>query len=505
MKKYPSFLPTLALVLLLISGLFAFASCFGKPAPFDYQVDDAVDSKEETLDPSHVHTWGNWTVLSEPTKTEGGEWQRACACGETESKYFSAIVSTMLSYWVKEDGTCAVTGIGHCLDEELYIPSSFGGYTVTEISSHAFLNCTQLKRVVMPDTIRTIGIGAFEGCTSLISVSISDNVYNISSYAFFNCSSLASVSLPASLCFLGSEVFRNTAITELLLPENFMCWETHGETFVGATSLENIFVDPQNPHLQSIDGNLYSKDGKELVAYAPGKQATSFVVPDSVKRIQTGAFHSCKALKSITLPDSVHDILDFAFYGCTALEQINLPPELLSIGTWAFSGCCSLTEVTVPKFVTAIGYGAFSDCTALRNITLPSALQEIPGCAFKNCFSLIEITIPKKVTYIGGDAFRYCTGLTEVIIPDGVTNISYTAFCGCSSLQSISIPKSVKKIEHFALQVQNYEENAFVIIYVGTAEEWSKINKPEAWNGAMTVICSDQTIIEHIEVDYWGK
>ena len=45
-------------------------------------------------------------------------------------------------------------------------------------------------------------------------------------------------------------------------------------------TLIEIEVDENNANYKSIDGNLYTKDGKTIVRHAPGKKETSFVIPD---------------------------------------------------------------------------------------------------------------------------------------------------------------------------------------------------------------------------------
>ena len=66
-------------------------------------------------------------------------------------------------------------------------------------------------------------------------------------------------------------------------------------------------------YYQTIDGNLYSKDGKTLLRYDPGNDSTSFVVPDFVESIGEYAFCACDSLESIIIPESVVNIGDCAF------------------------------------------------------------------------------------------------------------------------------------------------------------------------------------------------
>ena len=55
---------------------------------------------------------------------------------------------------------------------EAVIPAELDGCPVTEIGEYAFKDCTRLKRVVLPDTIRRIGELAFKDCSRLTEQSI---------------------------------------------------------------------------------------------------------------------------------------------------------------------------------------------------------------------------------------------------------------------------------------------------------------------------------------------
>lgn len=115
--------------------------------------------------------------------------------------------------------------------------------------------------------------------------------------------------------------------------------------FPSCPKLSSIIVDADNPHFKTVDGNLYSKDGKMLLKYAPGKQETSFTVPDGVESIWHGAFDGCYALTNIKIPDSVNMIGSFAFQSCINLESIVIPEGVTVILDNAFASCAKLSSV----------------------------------------------------------------------------------------------------------------------------------------------------------------
>jgi len=332
------------------------------------------------------------------------------------------------------------------------------------IGSSAFSGCDSLTSVEIPDSVETIGEDAFRYCERLTSITIPDSVTSIGSYAFYNCDSLMSIEIPESVTSIGQGPFSQ------------------------CNSLTSIEVATDNSAYKSIDGNLYTKDGKILIQYATGKDDTEFVIPSDVETIGDSAFAGCDSPTSITIPDDVETISSHAFSSCSALETVTIGEnsKLTSIGDSAFSNCDSLTSITIPDSVTSIGEDAFWNCDNLTSITIPDSVTSIGEDAFYGCDNLTSIKIPDSVTSIGSSAFSSCTSLmsievssdnssymsidgnlyskdgktliqyaigkasTEFVIPEGVENIGGYAFCGCSSLTSITILDGVKTIGYHA-------------------------------------------------------
>jgi hypothetical protein len=174
--------------------------------------------------------------------------------------------------------------------------------------------------------------------------------------------------------------------------------------FRGCEGLTSVNVSENNSAYKSIDGNLYSKDGKTLIQYAISKTDTSFTIPDGVTSIGNFAFEDCTSLTSVTIPDSVTSIGNFAFYYCTSLTSVTIGNGVTSIGSHAFSDCSSLTSVTIGNGVTSIGNNAFFDCSSLSIINYcgtSSQWHSISKGAYwdKEYVSGSYLTISYTVTY----------------------------------------------------------------------------------------------------------
>lgn len=83
------------------------------------------------------------------------------------------------------------------------------GSKLHTIGTNAFANCTNLRKIVIPSTIKTIKSGAFINCTSLQEIVFMDGATDIviESGAFENCTALTTLHLPNGLKILGDGAF----------------------------------------------------------------------------------------------------------------------------------------------------------------------------------------------------------------------------------------------------------------------------------------------------------
>ena len=110
-------------------------------------------------------------------------------------------------------------------------------------------------------------------------------------------------------------------------------------------------VPEDHPLYQAIDGVLFSKDGKTLLAYPGGRMDEHYDVPAGVEHIWPYAFGT-DYLKTISLPIGLKTIADAAFAGCGRLQSIAVPLTVTEIGKDAFWCCVSLELVSLPDGLT---------------------------------------------------------------------------------------------------------------------------------------------------------
>ena len=122
-------------------------------------------------------------------------------------------------YTVLEDGTVSLYGYEtDQIPEVMEVPSTVDGKTVTEIDS-LFLNEENVKKVILPSTLKSIGPEAFRGSVSIEEVEINSIIENIQAKAFYECSGIRSLTFPDGLKKIGETgLFRNSGLKELHVP-----------------------------------------------------------------------------------------------------------------------------------------------------------------------------------------------------------------------------------------------------------------------------------------------
>ena len=225
----------------------------------------------------------------------------------------------------------SVTSIG---DSAFYDSRSLSNIvipnSVTSIGDSAFEGCNSLGSLVIPNSVINIGKGAFKWCKSLAEVVIPNSVTNIGKGTFANCSYLADVVIPDGVTSIGNNAFMSCSSLEYIsLPKSVIC--LNGNPFFNW----NGKLECLSPNFIYEDNILFNKDKSRIISFR-NQKLTSYVIPDSVTRIEDRAFSRCKSLVEVVIQNSVTSIGDRAFCGCKSLAKVVIPDSVTSIGDSAF-------------------------------------------------------------------------------------------------------------------------------------------------------------------------
>lgn len=224
---------------------------------------------------------------------------------------------------------------------------------IKSIPADTFSWCRSLKTLSIPSTVTSIDLTSLGVCPSLTAIYVSEanahyaaqdgilyesgmttlikcpqgkqgcieipeGVEVIQTLAFDYCEGMTGILLPNSLREIGAGAFRLcNKLTGISIPENVSVLPSG--VFESCSGLASIDVADKNGHFASVDGILFSKDRRQLIAYPPQISNPFYDIPVGVTEIAPLAFDFCPFLKVLNVPDSVIRIGEDAFrsYGMT--------------------------------------------------------------------------------------------------------------------------------------------------------------------------------------------
>ena len=377
---------------------------------------------------------------------------------------------------------------------------------VTTIKEYAFRGCTGLTSVILPPSVKTVGLFGCHLVKSAYPNNLANPFYDsvvavaynpegaivengwifgpehasilfaplslegeytvpagvtaIEANAFAKCSSLTSVIISPSVMSIGKDAFSScTGLVKSAYPERL------------ANPFKNGLVVAYNSNGAIVENGLVFGSEHTSILFVPHIFEGEYTIPSSVNSIGKEAFRKCGMLTSVEIPASVLTVGESAFRECSSLANFNIadgdttiefkidalvdtPVNNLYAGrNWSTTNRYgfadsqvtlfpNVSSVTIGNQVTSIGDFAFSDCKSLSDVTIGNHVTSIGECAFNNCKSLEEIILPSSVLSIGDYAFAYCTSLEEVIIPPSVVFAGESVFYNCN-IRKGAYPKNL--------------------------------------------------------------
>ena len=359
--------------------------------------------------------------------------------------------------------------------ESVVIPN-----TVTRIGANAFQMCYQLVKVDMPDSVISIGSGAFKSCYNLVDLKLPNGLEIIESATFSGCEKL-NIEIPESVVRIQSSAFQYGGLTNLTLSKNvaeigrqaFESCKMEKVEILGDTLFEDIssafgncqnftefLVAEDNSRFKVIDGCLYTKDVKTLVAvpYA----IKNLVIPEGVEVIGKRACAGT-AIENIVFSSSLKKIDEQAFFRCNSIKELTIPGTIKEIGRQAISSN-QLEKLVIEEGVETLEYGAIGGI--MKGIVVPSSLKNIEEGAIAGNDKGFYIDLTKvgsntnihKKAFNGGNyayaifskALGYEPEYVKVIFSDlPFEDLTYNDICNIALFPLDVLPsKEYKKLQY---------------------------------------------------------
>lgn len=320
-----------------------------------------------------------------------------------------------------------------------------------QIIGDAVFEHSAFSAILLPDSVRVIGISAFISCENLTELVLPEGVTTIGHQAFFGCDKLKSITIPDSVNQIEMAVFGYNK------------------------ALKNVRISPDHPAYEMIEHLLVDKRDMKIVS-ALNDTPEKYEIPAGIQEIGNMGFQGSGELTELIVPEGVTKIGYSAFSGCNQLREITLPASVKEIGWNAFEYSWELL-IKAPagswaeQYSKETGYrfealpaDAEEEKAEAKQETAASAATkgteqdlfqyqvkedgtaEITSVDKDNCPA--ELVFPTeidgyKVTSIGGMAVQSCKELKRAIIPEGIEYIGLNAFFFCGNLTSVSFPESL--------------------------------------------------------------
>lgn len=358
---------------------------------------------------------------------------------------------------------------------------------VTSVSYEAFALCKNLNSVTIPSTVKTIGIRSFYG-TKISKITVPSKTKTIGQGAFGSCKSLKTIVMPGDFK-LKLEEDTDDKLWYVTSDQSAVDTITFNTKLklanVSYLSANNLVVAKNDPSYQSIEGVIYTKDGKGIVR-VPQKR-TELKIKDGCTEFNMQSvlynstdsegdeFNNCSKLKKIVIPSSVKSINKIKYKTDRAdacdmhVDTIEIVPKDFDANSLYALGSSLGKNITIESLMKLLpdqitykdhmyitkDHGLLKYDGKDANVEIPEEITWIAPEAFYRNETLKNVKLPSKITTIEENTFYGCSELEAVVIPDQVTMIGKSAFDECTVLKSVTFGKSLKVIKDHAFASVN--------------------------------------------------
>ena len=228
---------------------------------------------------------------------------------------------------------------------------------------HLYINDNEIKYLVIPNSVTSIGSRTFYGCSGLTEVTIPNSVKSIGACAFIECSGLTSITIPNSVTSIGNEAFENcSGLKSVTIGDGVKSIGKYA--FRYCFSLETVYC--------------YAEEIPQTGVYVFQKDYSTTNTPFwlYVPKMSLAKYSSTEPWKSFGIIKAINYLIDGIYYELN--NNTNLATVTSGNGDTKYTGSVTIPSTVsyngVTYSVTSIGNDAFYGCSGLTSVTIPSSV-----------------------------------------------------------------------------------------------------------------------------------
>ncbi len=416
-------------------------------------------------DPSHLHSFTDYTYNNDATCEKDGTETATCACGKTDTRIKpNTALGHDLKHFEKKEATCLESGheaydackragcnystyreikpLGHSFENYIYNNDATCTEDGTETAKCS--RCEETDIRVKEDTV----LGHEMSFHAQTATCTEDGTR-----AYWSCATCK------------KNFAEREGDTELSSVE----MDALGHEFTAKNRC--VRYDECGEIWEFSDGLTYKQEGSAYTVTGIGTASGDIVIPFGhagkyVTRIENEAFEGTP-ITSVTIPECIESIGGSAFSQCALLKRVywdavhgemddenknSIAGDGASLEC-VFFDCDRLTDFYIGKNVELFKGSYLSACYALERLHCAEENERfrvVDNCLIDTMDKILVAGLDRVVqegyTVIGSFAFTPRRLEGDIVIPDGVTSIEEYAFCGSYSLVSVTLPSTPVEI-----------------------------------------------------------
>ena len=334
--------------------------------------------------------------------------------------------------------------------------------------SSMFMACPNLRKVTLPQRVKTVPGAAFQNCPLLTTVILGDAVESIGEIAFNKCSELKELICPGSLLSIGKHAF---------------------------SDCEGLVTISLNEGLRIIEEGAFYNAGVKGVKNNTRLTYSTLTIPSTVQEIGVHAFFNCQEYETIIFSNGTNSTLEFvgvqgesyAFQNCLNLKTVYLPERLKELKSLTFLNCPKLESLYIPKTVEKIADNFLEYCNASKLVIYGTVGSTAEKYAKENSITFVDeselgvyaksIQLNcKNLRYVGNESLGEKVRLTATVLPGTAQNrnvIYSSKDNGVATVNSSGVVTIVGYGETDIVVMAEENANVFEVCRVEVLKSWT--------------------------------